>query len=769
MREQRVRNFNTIDGSFEVYLYHLNVSTNEEKAPRRIAIYATNLSDESTILHPKQVILTEGARVTKDGIEAELGRRVFAKEWDRPINGIRIEPGEQKLIGYSNVLSSETTTDTTSTSDFVTGLLRADIRRVTTKPVSLQVDVVAVPPDVSVEGDSILPRKYMGQGARSHEGAMDLLIPPPECHVRRVVGVYRNFIWKNHKNKIDNGNSKIGARKIKLSEISKSGELVFQMALPKVQACDCPEQQQTAPMLLYPPYIHGDTVGNYMAEYYLEFEIENDDPEKDHPLSVRFGKQDADIGLVWQATCNKTPISADSLRNQPIKTEWAGGWRKDDLPDNTRSFFFDKEREPVIPSGETYILQMRLMVLGSASLPWQLHFETSPNIKISPKPNTEAINSDMEKMRIKIIATVPANAGDVYITGNHPAIGNWNPKRAPLMGEGTERHIELDLKLGTELEFKFTQGSWATEAVDSDGSTPANHQITVGETGTHKYNISKFKSGDNLEPQQESMSVEEWLDELNDNLTTGTVNIYRNVASSRGKIRPRHVLVWLPPGYDSQNNTKYQVLYMHDGQNLFHPGLSISGEEWHVDTTLGDLIASGKVPPTIVVGAFSTLDRLIEYSPEHRGPDYARFMVEELKPMIDRKYRTFSEREKTFVMGSSMGGLISSYILEKYGDIFGSAGCVSTHFIWNNGLYHEQFIQSDTGFHPQPIRLYLDHGTEGLDALYSEKHQQFINWLELQGYKEDQDFNEKVFEGHDHTERDWAARLEDILIYLLSE
>src|SRR6185503_14814690 len=156
---------------------------------------------------------------------------------------------------------------------------------------------------------------------------------------------------------------------------------------------------------------------------------------------------------------------------------------------------------------------------------------------------------------------------------------------------------------------------------------------------------------------------------------------------------------WLPPGYAANRAARYPVLYMHDGQNVFDPGTSFGGVDWGVDETMTRLIREGKVRPAIVVAIWNTAKRYQEYMPQKPlagttshstgfgstiqnseiiSDNYLRFLVTELKPFIDRTYRTKTGRADTFTMGASMGGLIAAYAMTEYPEVFGGAGCVST-------------------------------------------------------------------------------------------
>ena len=127
------------------------------------------------------------------------------------------------------------------------------------------------------------------------------------------------------------------------------------------------------------------------------------------------------------------------------------------------------------------------------------------------------------------------------------------------------------------------------------------------------------------------------------------------------------VIVYLPPGYDSDKRTRYPVLYMQDGQNLFDDATAFS-QEWRLDETAQALITDGVIEPLIIVGIYNAgAHRMDEYTPTRdrrrraggKASHYGRMLVEELKPFIDREYRTLPGAASTGVGGSSLGGLVS--------------------------------------------------------------------------------------------------------------
>ncbi len=276
-------------------------------------------------------------------------------------------------------------------------------------------------------------------------------------------------------------------------------------------------------------------------------------------------------------------------------------------------------------------------------------------------------------------------------------------------------------------------------------------------------------------------------------LSVGQMDIVRHTSFGSNHLPPRHVDVWLPEDYATSGKT-YKVVYAHDGQNLFIPERSYyNGVDWGIDDTLQELIDAGKVDDAIVVGVWNTPNRVAEYlpweawefAPDYRDAisrymdsepvsrEYLQFLVEELKPFIDRNYRTRPGRDDTFLLGSSMGGLISLYGLVSYPDVFGGAACISTHWpstmMADNPAGNEPFLDFLRQSLPTPgdHRLYFDFGTAELDAQY-EPHQNVIDDLMRElGYKQGTLWQTRKFEGEGHNEPAWNARVHIPLTFLL--
>ena len=256
----------------------------------------------------------------------------------------------------------------------------------------------------------------------------------------------------------------------------------------------------------------------------------------------------------------------------------------------------------------------------------------------------------------------------------------------------------------------------------------------------------------------------------------------------------RHIDVWLPADYSPSK--RYQALYMHDGQMLFDASSTWNKQAWNVHLALARLLREGRVADTLVVGIHNNGKfRHSEYFPQRflatvgepfrskftaemlqgkpQSDNYLRFIVEELKPEIDRRYATRPGRENTFLMGSSMGGLISVYAMNEYPQVFGGAAGLSIAWI---GTGAPNFELPLAGFNylrehlapPAGHRLYMDHGTTEMDEWYG-RYQRFVDEIVRdRGYTAANSMS-RVFEGTGHNEKAWAERLEIPLLFLLGK
>lgn len=255
------------------------------------------------------------------------------------------------------------------------------------------------------------------------------------------------------------------------------------------------------------------------------------------------------------------------------------------------------------------------------------------------------------------------------------------------------------------------------------------------------------------------------------------VKVEKSIIESEYMVKTPPVTVYLPADYE-RSDTYYPVLYAHDGQNLFDEEQSF-GAEWQLDETLTRLTAEGIIGDVIVVAVHNTPRRTDDYTPSRvsnewindQGGDlsaYGKFLTEELMPYINSTYRTLIGPDNTVVMGSSLGGIASFYLIGWYPEIFGGAGVISPSFWWGDVQVTNDLLSMD--FAPG-AKIYIDGGyNEGDDettmaqqmrTVYSALKEKGLTDFTNLYYYEDPDGT--------HNEVTWAKRLHMPLTFLFGD
>ena len=286
-------------------------------------------------------------------------------------------------------------------------------------------------------------------------------------------------------------------------------------------------------------------------------------------------------------------------------------------------------------------------------------------------------------IKITSIPSGTPSGADIFIAGT---MNNWNPGNPAFkLSKDTSGvfFITFTPSLGN-VKFKFTRGTWESVEGNAQGNFIPDRSIT--------YNgVAKTVN----------LIIEGWESGTNTNTSTASpqVSILSDTFYMPQLGRKRKIWLYLPKEYNTSSGS-YPVLYMHDGQNLFDRQTSFSGE-WKIDESLDSMVLRGD-KGCIVVGIDNGgSNRLNEYSPwinpqygGGQGDEYIDFIVQTLKPYIDNNYRTLGDKENTCMIGSSMGGLISTYAGIKYPDVFGRIAAFSSSY-WFSGECYKQV--SDTG------------------------------------------------------------------------
>ncbi|KKO54950.1 alpha/beta hydrolase [Paenibacillus sp. DMB20] len=241
----------------------------------------------------------------------------------------------------------------------------------------------------------------------------------------------------------------------------------------------------------------------------------------------------------------------------------------------------------------------------------------------------------------------------------------------------------------------------------------------------------------------------------------------------------RDMFVYLPPSYNQNEEKRYPVLYMHDGQHVFFADQK--GESWDIHRIVDQLTAEGKMKEIIVVAVSHIEDaRIAEYMhsipggydifhTDNQGELYEEFLVREVKPYIDATYRTLTDKEHTALMGSSAGGLVSYNIGFRQSETFGMIGALCPFFVsvdldtmedrWLSHVYTEK----------KDLKIWMDVGdAEGFTVM--EKHvRQVVDVLISIGFKPGDDLMYYYAVDSGHSQKDWAARVHAPLIYFFGD
>lgn len=349
-------------------------------------------------------------------------------------------------------------------------------------------------------------------------------------------------------------------------------------------------------------------------------------------------------------------------------------------------------------------------------------------------------------VKIIVISNNVSESEKIFITGNKPELGNWNPGIISMEKENDSTWSkEFYFSKGAGIELKITKGTWNNEALNDDGGIPGNTNLTVFRDTIIYFNINNWA---------------DFRKQISGQIT-GDIRYHKNFMGK--DILTRDIIVWLPPGYNSLTNKYYPVLYMQDGQNIFDPLTSSFGIDWQIDETSDSLIKTKSIDEIIIVGIYNTSRRVSEYKNNDTGYRYINFIINMLKPFIDSTYRTLPDKNNTAIGGSSLGGLISFIAAWEHPDIFSKAACLSPAFKISD-IDFVKTVKDYTGL-KKPIKFYIDNGDIGLEKRLQPGVDEMLSVLRDKGYVDGKDIYYFQDFNADHNEATWAKRVYKFLKY----
>lgn len=339
----------------------------------------------------------------------------------------------------------------------------------------------------------------------------------------------------------------------------------------------------------------------------------------------------------------------------------------------------------------------------------------------------------------------------IFLLGSIPELGAENPSRAVMLapdGDG-KWGGKVELPVGTGGTYRFLKRRIGAEEFEDSANA-----VFLGEPR----DMQKGRGA------RKALAIEQQ--------GRGKLEHPQYLDSPLKEFPGRMIRVWLPPGYED-GKKRFPVVYCHDGQNVFDPGGPFGS--WSADKVAEEEMRSGRVKPAILVGIDNTPDRVREYLPpldmvpvgrpaageKGRADLYARYLLEVVKPHVDQKFRTLADRDNTLVLGSSMGGVVSHYLLERHGEVFCAAGVFSPAY-WASPRFFGESLKK-----PKPAgRIYLDMGTREGRSYWPDVLQIYQYWVSDGSVI----FRDVWFQPGiraEHNERAWKERLPAALRFLL--
>lgn len=336
---------------------------------------------------------------------------------------------------------------------------------------------------------------------------------------------------------------------------------------------------------------------------------------------------------------------------------------------------------------------------------------------------------------------------DIYISGDFES---WSGGKEQFKLNKKNNQYSISIPKHAEtISYKFTKGNWDNVECKSNGNPIENRTYAFNKTtDTVIVNIVNWNN-----PNQKNTP----------STAAKNVHVFAEDFEMPQLNRNRKISVYLPPNYES-SKTRYPVLYMQDGQNIFDVNTSYSGE-WEVDETLNKMFDETGFGLIVVAINHGGDKRLNEYSAwdnekygKGEGELYLDFLVNYLKPEIDKAFRTKPDNKNTGISGASLGGLFAHYAVVKNPDIFGKAAVFSPSFWYAEASF--EFTKS----YPNDSKFYYvvgeKEGEEMIDGM-----NKMDELMKLNGFSKE-NIHKKIVPSGTHSESFWKTEFKQAITWL---
>ncbi len=308
---------------------------------------------------------------------------------------------------------------------------------------------------------------------------------------------------------------------------------------------------------------------------------------------------------------------------------------------------------------------------------------------------------------------------------------------------------------GTTITFKVSRGGWSSVEKGPLGEELPNRVAVCGAGPTKVFaNVFHWADDTILPPKSATQDLG-----------------YFSPRALKGPMRT--VFAHLPPGYDDPANAtrRYPVIYALEGQTMFDAARSPTGKTVDLDGAADVQSASGHAE-CIVVAIDSTFQKLNEFTPTYdpalgvggRLEDFGHFLFEELKPEIDRVYRTKPGPETTGILGTGLAGLAAFRLAWAHEDKVKLVAAISPELTWNND--ETKAYVAKTAVKPK-LRVWIDQGTSDGPPARLASVRDTANAMLALGFTQGGDMKYSEAANGTLDEASWSTRVKDVLAYLL--